>query len=792
MSIQSDNIDFVALAQARLRDLKLYGGPIDGRGGAATQAALQRALAPMLGNGRGTGGGAASQDLDNTDCVMLAQIHLQAIGMYSGPVDGHGDADLQVILQRALSGAFARTGTAALPPVVPSSNHFVIALQGQSGVVFAADADTQYNQVGRLRPAITGSLGRYIYATDDLPGGLTPGVNLFDIEVTNATFAHGALPGGRSINRGARAVLEFMKFLQPTKIPVLIVAAKSGTSMAEMMNDSDPDRYWASYNSLMTYARTNYGEPMVVNHWYGSEGPGDTATNYPNKRGLLWMGQRIGGGAHVQGTIDPDSGDSNIVDHYIFDVTAGTGNIGRGTLRYNSTQIAFAMHPNDQTGVLYRQGVDSLFNDPRLAGMYVGRHNVPSSGHIDPSTDYGQPIQALMIVGPAAVRFAGQSWTPPTITAANAESNGLYVDVTVALPNGGTLTTTRALYGEAKVPTPGLPDDAFTSIRGFEVARPGTTIDNRIEPTRVGAGASTSQMAFAITDPGSGTVPNRTGTVRITPQVPFPSGTLLTYRQGGAAAYATFANIQVNLPFFNHLIEHVPSLAQAGTEWIFPGFEVASRDAPITLAVGAPLAPLSSEATITTATTPGATIGGTPPNVGELVVLIAGANGATPPTVTAAMTAAGWSSITRPGSSGAHVSITILHKVWASGDVMPTFNGAVVSNYIDAHRFGVGWAIGTVSAVFGVAAEVLVAPAISPLSSPGTSHRHFLHYSARSGSNATATALSGAGFTRISSVTSQRATYHKPDPVVTIGATTMPAMGGTNGGVVLTMELFRP
>lgn len=665
----------------------------------------------------------------------------------------------------------------SVPEVVPSSNYFVVIVQGQSGTAFMLDADTQYNQVGRLRPAVTGSLGRYIYATDDLPGGLTAGVNLFDVEVTNSTFAHGALAGGRSINRGARAILEFMKFINPTKIPVLVVAAKSGTSMAEMMDDSDIDRYWASFNSLVTYARTNYGEPNIVNFWYGSEEPSDSVDNYPNKRGLLWMGQLRGGGAHTQGTANPDNGDGKIVDHYLFDVTAGNGNVGRGTYRYNIPKIAFPLHPNDQTGVLYRTGVDEVFNDPRLSSMYVGRHFIPSSGHIDPSTDYGQPLQGLMVVGPAALRFAGQTWTPPTITAISEEPTGLWVDVTVNLPNGGNLTTTRALYGEAKIPTPGSPDDAFTSIRGFEFARPGTELGARIEPTRVGSGATTSQMSFSITNSGSGTPPSRTGTVRITPQVPFTSGTLMTYRQGGAASYATLTNPQVNLPFFNHLIEHVPSLVQPSTEFTFPGFEVAGRDSPFTMAVGAPAVPLGGSV-MTSGTTPAQPTG---LQAGERVMLIASANG------TVVMTApAGWTPHTITGAgptgSGSQVSFLVCSRVWQAGDTMPSITGAA---QVDAHRFSEAFSVGKIVSAYGGPSTAVPAPEITPLT--GASARHFISVSSRSGSTFQPTSVSG--FTRLTAIGSQDATFYKPDPVTSLPAVTMPAYGATNGGGVITIEI---
>lgn len=119
MTVASDNIDFVIIAQSRLRDLKLYGGAVDGRADPATQAALQRALAPILGNGIGTGAGAATRDLDNTDFVTLAQGYLQALGLYGGPINGHGDTALQAILQTALGRAPRAAGVTSAPLAAP-------------------------------------------------------------------------------------------------------------------------------------------------------------------------------------------------------------------------------------------------------------------------------------------------------------------------------------------------------------------------------------------------------------------------------------------------------------------------------------------------------------------------------------------------------------------------------------------------------------------------------------------------------------------------------------------------
>jgi hypothetical protein len=674
-------------------------------------------------------------------------------------------------------------------PVTAGTDYFVVALQGQSGVKYAATTERNgpFNVPGALRPAITGNLGHIVEKVGDKPefpaGVSLANGGLVDMEITNATFQTAA--GGQIVPRGAYAVAEFMRFMDPAREPVLLVLSKVGTSMGQMMDNADTERGWINAQSAIDYVEATYGPiDLYVHSWYGSEPMGN---DYRSTRAVHWMGEQFDGTKHILGQAADNSapsGGSRAIDRYLFEVNPG--GTYDGLLPYNdgTLKIAFAMHPNQNVSPAVRASVEAVFSDPRLSAMSLGTHLIPMSGHIDDAIE-DAPLVTLMTMGPPILKALGRTVRTPAITAFAAAADGTFVDVTVSLPNGGNLTTVRAQQG---IPAPASPAATYLPVYGFEVAGPSDAETLRVNLPRAAWSAT-------ITSPGTGTAPNRTGTVRLVPATPIANGTKITYRQGGAGTEGSDAIPMDQQAFFNYLIEEVPAWRQAGVEWPFPGIEVAAMDTMTALSVGAGLAPLSSLTTAgATPITPAA-----PPGLaaGDRVLLIAGASGGTPPALPA-----GWTDIAiggdGPAGSGAQVSFRVCTRLWQAGDTMPTFTNA---NYVDLHRLPGSFRIGTVASDFqnGSGATVpggpAIAPAVSPLSA-GTSHRHMVHVAARSSGQAgfgPTVGLVPGGFVRISNEGGQRTTWAKPDPVATIPAVTMPvAFNSTNGGGVLTIEILRP
>lgn len=453
-------------------------------------------------------------------------------------------------------------------------DYFVVALQGQSGVKYAATSEGApgpFNRDGMLRPTITGSLGHYVDKYGDKPNYTTVSIangGLVDLEINDFNFHNRT--NKKIVPRGAYAVASFMKFMAPTKTPVFITLSKVGTAMDQMMDNNDNERSWVNMQNTIDYVKATYGPlDLYVHSWYGSEPAG----NYQASRSVHWMGELWNGTKHNLGltanNLTPGGGNGRAVNRYIFDVNP-TGAY-QGILPYNDgkLKIAFVNH-NDPVD---RANREAFFADPRLSSMSVGTHTVPMTGHIDDALE-DAPLIALMTMAPPILKVLGYTTPYPKVLGYTAATNGSYVDVTVSLPNGGNLTTIRAQRG---IPDPVSPDPVYLPAYGFEVAAPGVAEADRASLKR-------SEWSAEIINSGTGTGPNRTGTVRLTPTTPIANGTKLTYRMGGTTGGREPPMDQMS--FFNRLIEEVPAFQQPGVEWPFPGFEVRYSETMTAVSVG--------------------------------------------------------------------------------------------------------------------------------------------------------------------------------------------------------------
>lgn len=668
------------------------------------------------------------------------------------------------------AGTTVATSVESAPVTAAGSDYFIVALQGQSGGQYAVAMDVNpYNPDGMLRPTITGSLGRQVMMEPSAPGGVV------DRDINNTNFQTAS--GGYIVSRGAYAVAEFMKFLEPSKVPVILSLTKSGQSMEGLVRSDvpggEPRDPWvfAEYKAAVDHVTTNYGDPdLLVTFWYG------TSPTHINP--VHWTGVLADGTAHIAGRRDDNTAGVPSISNYIMQPPGTTPFLGAFKQGPQGPKLAYAVHPNDNMRPGMRDNIRTFFEGARFDGMNLGQHTVSMSGHIEPSLTHGQPLQLLSVMGPAILRAAGVTVHTPTITGMNPAANGAFIDVTVNLPNGGNLTTTRAQRGMA---APAVLEPTYQPIFGFEFAGPSGAETTRATLLR-------SEWTPAITNAGTGTAPNRTGTVRLTRTTPVVSGDRLTYRQGGQGTAALGPFAPEDMVHLNYLIEEVPAWRQSGVEWPFPGIEVAPMSSMTTLSVGAGLAPLSSVMTGNTTSEPIAAPDGLV--AGDRILLIAGANGSTVPGLPA-----GWTNIPIGGAGAAgggnQISFRVITRIWQAGDTMPTIPNA---NYVDAQRFAGTFSIGTVASGFAAGGAAATAPAISPLTR--ASARHMVHVSARASGQpgfGTAEGLLPNGFRRISNIGGQRTTWIRPDPVTSIPAITMPvAFSSGSGGGVLAIEVVQP
>jgi hypothetical protein len=673
-------------------------------------------------------------------------------------------------------GSTTATSEATAPVLADAPDRFIVAMQGQSGAKYlmTMTRSGEFNPTGvdRSGTTIAGSWGNAVEMVAVSPGAAPTVVDRL-IDQTNYTTAS----GGYIVSRSAAAVARFMRFMDPTREPVVLTLAKSGESMAGLLNDADNDvdgtnGYgwdWEDYNHAVDHVEATYGPiDLLVTHWYGTA-PSQIVPAH-------WMGELADGTPHILGRDANNAAGEPGVDHYLFDIKAAPG-IGEGTFPYDQgMKLAYSVHPNPNVDPALRATVTAFFNDPRLSPMNLGNVIAPTSAHMLDSNVGGAPISAMSIMGPAILKALGRDDPQPAITGMMAANDGSYIDVTVNLPNGGRLTTVRT---QRSIPAPSSPAATYLPVYGFTVAAPGQPASTMVNLPRSGWNA-------VITNTGTGTAPARTGTVRLTPVTPVKSGTQIAYRMGGTGTEGGDAIPQDQYPVFNFLIEEVPALMEPGAEFPFPGYAVQPMNSMTTLSVGSPLAPLAS----------GMVDGATPSEpaglaAGQRVVLIAvsGSSHDAQPSLPS-----GWTNhtITGAGPTGTNGqrSFRVCSRLWQSGDTMPTFTNA---SSVSAHAFSGGFTVGKVLSVFGGASAVLDAPAITPLT--GTEARHMIFASGRSGSGFTASALSGAGFTRLTTSPSnpgRTSAYSIPDPVTSIGAVTLPALGSSNGGGALTIEIREP
>lgn len=334
--------------------------------------------------------------------------------------------------------------------------------------------------------------------------------------------------------------------------PVCIVdLARSGTSFGSLVNADEstsiPERSWfLSFQNPIDYVQARGSDlSVVIWHWLTSNaGVREEAERYlmPGlaKQALDGLGDTgdssgltpyTGGAVQVAGSYTPV--------HFLWDLN-GTGfgvfdeNRTRFTALYGASYASasgvsgswnvsdinkgrFTQAQRDMTdGVGI--GQFSLANVPGWTGhtSFGGHMAQPEGTHVndDAGEEDGEALAAVYI-GIAACRAVGAlSGLEPRIT--DVTDAGTHWDVEVDLPHGGNLSTALIEHG------------AGAYAGSFEATnwQTPTAIDetdipelHEVQGFAVWTGSSASWTGFTavIQDTGTGTVPNRTGVIRVTP-----------------------------------------------------------------------------------------------------------------------------------------------------------------------------------------------------------------------------------------------------------------------------------
>jgi hypothetical protein len=409
------------------------------------------------------------------------------------------------------------------------SNLIVAGLMGQSNIAYALQNGGPYTDPTILSNITISTPNAYYVGPDDSSGG---GGVIRSIQITQANVT------ARKINLALAQAAQWLNFVHPGKTFVFVNLAKAGTSRAALGDDSEATRTWTEFADIVTEAETTHGPVTgVIEWWYTDDDAANRIADFENVFSPLYLGQFANGSTFNLGT---DSGPQGLPwDHCLWDANASSlSDKGRGIFA-RTTKWTYIENHNKNSSLANTTSIASFWSDPRVQafaapkGTWGGLYANDVSHALETDADGIVYLNWPMVTSIA--RLAGSTINEPTFVATEAASDGSYVDVLVALPNGGTLSTIRSKEGRS-APTTTLPFNQFTpvsgqaAVSGLEIERfgaglgrkpiyrtaetldeNGATIDNRTKGTT------------HIVSPGFEThaTYGRVGRIRITPTVPF-------------------------------------------------------------------------------------------------------------------------------------------------------------------------------------------------------------------------------------------------------------------------------
>ena len=343
---------------------------------------------------------------------------------------------------------------------VPESSEVRAILMGQSEIEHIFNPGAFYDMTPV--PDVTGT--NMIVVRQDGTGNAP-----IEHEVTNANIAAGL------VSEAMGALACYLRDICGSGVRFIIGdGAVPGTGRPSLADDSNTDRSWADFASVVSHIETNYGEVTnLIECWYNADAGG--IANFKNNYWPLYFGVNPDGSTFNIGTLYTlGTINDYTVDHCLWDDDAATGEKGRGIfsdrtkwcvlepmpfnkMGLDSSGVEWDNFSFDSTARLIepaRQVMRSLESEPEAqrVGLIVGpsAHITDFEGGIHPAENTdpdGKGLFAMSFAAPIATT-GGTTISEPFISAVEGPESGAYADVVVNLPNGGELTTLRTLRSE--------------------------------------------------------------------------------------------------------------------------------------------------------------------------------------------------------------------------------------------------------------------------------------------------------------------------------------------------------
>lgn len=371
--------------------------------------------------------------------------------------------------------------------------------------------------------------------------------------------------------------------------PICIVdLAASGTSFGSLVNANEsttqPERSWfASFEDPVAYIQARGSDLSVVLwHWFTSDAAVQTEAERFLMPGLAKQAlNSLNDTADASGLVAYTSGAVNVVParaytpvHFLWDMNGtGQGLFDETRTKFTVLFGASFFNPSGTSGTWgaaeIQKGKFAQAQRDMTDGVGVGQFSLASvagwtghtsfGGHMaqpegthvsdDTGEEDGEALAAVYL-GIAACRAVGAMLAlEPRIIGVT--DSGTYWDVEIDLPHGGNLSTALIEHGAGSYAgsfeatnwqTPTALDEGdiaeLHDVQGFAVW--------------TGGNASWTAFTAAIQDTGTGTAPNRSGVIRVTPSGG-TSGKTLSFGYGSwvnmtSAANAKAARVHTHLP----------------------------------------------------------------------------------------------------------------------------------------------------------------------------------------------------------------------------------------------------
>jgi hypothetical protein len=461
-------------------------------------------------------------------------------------------------------GSVTRVATAGTVQAATAARK-VVGLMGQGDLqrIIGPKVDFQ----GLPQPVIADENAMKIYARIDPPDSaiiVTP--------VTNANIS------AQKVNPAMAAITNMISYAVPGARIALVDLTAPGASRSHLMDDTapnTPDRWQSSDYRAMLQAVVDGGdgELDVLYDAFLSSDFG-TTDFWAENWSPFYHRQRSNGTAHTLGTVNPDatSFTTNKVDFCLWDANVASDQKGQGVYRRSKTKLLFqplshTFDPIQKYLDFVRSTTPSTYAFPDFAKAdFAHIHDGhPLQGDVD------GVIAKANSVAIACMEAAGLTIKNPRRTGLEVAPDGSFADLLFDLPNGGTLTTLRILEGR---PDPATLHPAYQPVHRIQIKRLGDAGYGqpvmRLSETSIPA---KWRGTVAITDTGTGIPPNRTGRVRVTPEVPFIQGDQIGYQIESPTTDPSPAALELltDKLFINSLIEHVPALRDASALYPFRG-----------------------------------------------------------------------------------------------------------------------------------------------------------------------------------------------------------------------------